>query len=77
MKFIEIWTYKIPQYSKTNQLEWAFIFEDDVDFNDPSKISLPNYIASLKEMMNNFQVQKYGFFIWAFVDQTLIMIVNH
>lgn len=51
LAFIDLWTYVIPKYSQNNQLQWSFIFEDDVNFNDPSKIGLRNYIVPLQEFM--------------------------
>ncbi len=63
LSFIDLWTYEIPKYSENNEFQWSFIFEDDVNFNDPSKVGLRNYITSLQEFMNNPDVQiKDGFF---------------
>jgi hypothetical protein len=62
LAFTEIWTYEIPKQSKHNELEWSFIFEDDVNFMNPSLVSLSNFIAPLQELMNNPEVQhKHGF----------------
>jgi len=62
LAFVDIWTYEIPKYSNNNELEWSFIFEDDVNFCDPSTVSLPNFIAPLQEIMHNPEVQlKDGF----------------
>jgi len=62
LAFLDLWTYKIANESKTNEFKWTFIFEDDVNFTDPSNVSLPNYIAPLEELMYNPEVQmKHGF----------------
>jgi hypothetical protein len=62
LTFIELWTYKIPDESK-NVYEWAFIFEDDVNFNKPQNVFLPDFIQPLKEFMYTPEVQvKDGFF---------------
>lgn len=61
--FVDIWTYKIHSKPNSHDLEWTFIFEDDVRFNDPRKVFLPNYISALEEMMDNPEIQiKDGFF---------------
>lgn len=61
--FLELWTYKIPETSKTDEYEWSFIFEDDVNFIDANSMSLPNFIAPLQQLMTNREVQhKHGFF---------------
>ena len=64
LAFIELWTYKIPNHNlKTNEFEWTFIFEDDVNFTDPIKIGLKNYIQPLEELMYNNEIRyKHGFF---------------
>lgn len=73
LTFIDLWTYVIPNRSNTNELEWSFIFEDDVNFYDPSKISLPNYISALEEFMYNPEIQiKHGFFYLGICGPTLI-----
>jgi hypothetical protein len=64
LTFIELWTYEIPKYSKDNELSWTFIFEDDVNFNSPSKFYLRNYIASLEELIYNPGVQINDGFIY-------------
>jgi hypothetical protein len=64
LTFVEIWTYEIPKYSKDNELEWSFIFEDDVDFWDPAGISLTNYIEPLKELIYNPEVQNKDGFVY-------------
>jgi hypothetical protein len=51
LAFVRIWTYEIPKYSKNGELEWSFVFEDDVNFIEPSKVSLLNYINALQELM--------------------------
>jgi len=62
LTFIDIWTYKIPNDLNSNEYEWTFIFEDDVNFVDPSKVSLLNYITTLQELMYNKEIQsKHGF----------------
>ena len=62
LAFIELWTYKIPNHSKTNEVEWTFIFEDDVNFNDPVKFGLTNYIKPLRELMYNDEIRsEHGF----------------
>lgn len=61
--FVTLWTHEIPKYSTNNELEWSFIFEDDVDFIDPSKFLLSNYLHPLEELMNNPVIQlKHGLF---------------
>ncbi|CAF4231249.1 unnamed protein product, partial [Rotaria sordida] len=58
-----IWTYEITKYSKYGELEWSFIFEDDVNFVEPSKVSLPNYINALQALMYHPEIQfKHGIF---------------
>lgn len=61
LAFIQIWTYEIPKRSK-NQLDWTFIFEDDVNFIDTPKPALSNLTGPLRKMMNNPEIQiKDGF----------------
>ena len=62
LAFIELWTYKIPNHSKTNEFEWTFIFEDDVNFNDPATVGLTDFIKPLEELMYNDEIRsKHGF----------------
>ena len=80
LTFIDLWTKEI---SPRNDSEWSFIFEDDVNFTDPSIVSLSNYIASLEELMHNPKIRdKDGFFYLGicgpqFVNDTKSMNVNH
>jgi hypothetical protein len=63
ISFATIWTYEIQKYSQVDDDEWSFVFEDDVNFLDPSKFSLPNYISALQELMNNPEIhQKHELF---------------
>jgi hypothetical protein len=57
LSFVTVWTYEIPKYSTNNELEWSFVFEDDVDFLEPSKFSLPNYINAIQELMHHPEIQ--------------------
>lgn len=60
--FIELWAYKIPELS-TNEFDWSFIFEDDVDFVNATDVSLPNFNEPMKEFLNDRQIRmKDGFF---------------
>ena len=62
LAFIDLWTYIIPKKAAGDDLYWSFIFEDDVNFNDPAKVALTNFTGALLEMMFNPQVQlKDGF----------------
>jgi hypothetical protein len=70
LTFLDLWTYIISNTSK-NDFEWTFIFEDDVNFNDPSTVSLPNYIAPLQQLMDNREIQqKDGFFYLGICEPT-------
>lgn len=61
--FVTLWSYEIQKDSTAGELDWSFIFEDDVDFIDPSNFSLPNYISALQELMYNPEIQlKHGLF---------------
>ncbi|UJR32546.1 hypothetical protein I4U23_020008 [Adineta vaga] len=63
LTFIDLWTYVIPTHSVGNELQWSFIFEDDVNFCKPSEVYLKNFISPLQEMMSHPGVQlKDGFF---------------
>ncbi|CAF4237048.1 unnamed protein product, partial [Adineta steineri] len=63
LSFINVWTYEIPKYSKNGDLEWSLVFEDDVNFVEPSKFSLSNYINILQDIMQNSEIQlNHGFF---------------
>ena len=64
LSFIDLWTYVIPKHSKHDELQWSFIFEDDVNFNNSSKVFLPNYISALQELMINPDVQLKDGFIY-------------
>ena len=55
--FVTLLSNEIPKYLVNSEFEWAFVFEDDVDFIDPSKFSLPNYINPTKELMYNPEIQ--------------------
>ena len=83
LSFIDLWTKKI---SPQNDYDWSFVFEDDVNFANPSVVSLSNYIAPLERLMYNPQVRENdGFFYLGicgpqFVNETrslLSMGVNH
>lgn len=61
--FLDLWTYEIAKNSKDNEYEWTFIFEDDVNFNNASRVSLTNYNEPLREFMLIPEIQvKDGFF---------------
>ncbi|CAF1351716.1 unnamed protein product [Adineta steineri] len=63
LAFVDLWTYEIPKYSNNSEFEWSFVFEDDVNFGDPSRVSLKNFIIPLKEFMQRPQIQlEDGFF---------------
>jgi hypothetical protein len=63
ISFVTLWTYEFTKYSTNDELEWSFIFEDDVNFIEPSKVSLPNYINALQELMHHPEIQhKHGMF---------------
>ncbi len=55
--FVTLWTYEIPKFSTNDELEWSFVFEDDVDFIEPSNFSLPNYINAIQELMHHPEVR--------------------
>jgi hypothetical protein len=57
LSFIHVWTYEIPKYSINDDYQWSFVFEDDINFIEPSKFSLPNYINVLQELMQNSEIQ--------------------
>jgi hypothetical protein len=57
LSFITVWTYEIPKYSKNGEREWSFVFEDDVNFIEPSKVSLLNYTNAVQELMQNQEIQ--------------------
>ena len=67
VSIIQIWTYAIPKHT-SSELQWSFIFEDDVNVIDmittPHQISTwSNYTAMLQELMHDEEVQeKDGFF---------------
>ncbi len=63
ISFVTVWTDEIPKYSPNDELEWSFVFEDDVDFIEPSKVSLPNYISAIQELMHHPDIQlNHGMF---------------
>ncbi|UJR07948.1 hypothetical protein I4U23_012227 [Adineta vaga] len=63
LSFVNVWTHEIPKYSKNNELQWSFIFEDDVNFVNPSNFSLRNYIHPLEDMMKHPEIHlKDGLF---------------
>jgi hypothetical protein len=64
LSFIFVWTYEIPKYSQyNNDNEWSFVFEDDVNFIRPSKVSLSNYIEALQKLMTNTEIHfQHGLF---------------
>jgi hypothetical protein len=55
--FVTLWAYEIPKFSTNDELEWSFVFEDDVDFVEPSNFSLPNYINAIQELMHHPEVR--------------------
>ena len=62
LTFIEIWSYEIPKYSKDNEYQWSFIFEDSVNFLNSSMFRITNLTGPLEEIMNNRDIQmKDGF----------------
>ncbi len=61
--FVTLWTYEIQKFSTNDELEWSFVFEDDVNFIEPSNFSLPNYINAIQELMHHPEIQlKHGAF---------------
>ncbi|CAF1484859.1 unnamed protein product [Rotaria sp. Silwood1] len=69
--FVYLWTYELIKYSKNNELEWSFIFEDDVDFIEPSKVSLSNYINAVQVLMNHSEIRlKHGMFYLGMCGRT-------
>ena len=61
--FVDIWTKEIPQRSTSNEHQWSFIFEDDVDIINASSVSLPNFIQPLRQLMFNVEIERdHGFF---------------
>jgi hypothetical protein len=64
---VQIWTYEIPKYA-SDELEWSFFFEDDVNIIDPKTASPVisswfNYTPILQELMHDLEVQEeHGFF---------------
>jgi hypothetical protein len=63
ISFVTLWTYEVTKYSTNGELEWSFIFEDDVNFVEPSKFSLPNYINAVHQLMHHPEIQlKHGLF---------------
>ncbi|CAF1129313.1 unnamed protein product [Adineta ricciae] len=63
LSFIDLWTYEIAKYSTSNELQWSFIFEDDVNFVPPSNFSLKTYINAIEQLMDHPEIQsKHGFF---------------
>jgi len=64
ISFVTVWTYEIPKYSQyNNDEEWSFVFEDDLDFIEPSKFSLSNSNGPLKELMINSEIHlQHGLF---------------
>ncbi|CAF1119540.1 unnamed protein product [Adineta steineri] len=68
LAFVDLWTYEIPKSSNNNnnnnEFEWSFIFEDDVNFCDPSQVSLLNFIEPLQELTHNQQIQQNDGFVY-------------
>jgi hypothetical protein len=63
ISFVTLWTYEVTKYSTNGELEWSFIFEDDVNFIEPSNFSLPNYINAVQQLMHHPEIQlKHGVF---------------
>lgn len=63
LAFVQLWSYEIPKYSKGNENQWSFIFEDDVNFINGQIYQVTNISAAVQEMMNNRQIQyDDGFF---------------
>ena len=62
LAFVDLWTAVIPKYSAKDDLQWSFIFEDDINFVSPARVSLLDYTSALQEMMANPEIQlKDGF----------------
>ena len=57
ISFATLWTYEIIKYATGDESEWSFIFEDDVDFVEPSRFGLPNYLDALQQLMSHPQAQ--------------------
>lgn len=61
LSFIDLWAKEIAQ---ENDNDWSFVFEDDVNFRDPSIVSLPNYIIALEELISNSHIRENDGFIY-------------
>ena len=57
ISFATLWTYEIIKYSTGDELEWSFIFEDDVDFVEPSRFGLSDYLDALQQLMSHPEAQ--------------------
>ena len=74
--FINLWTYQIPADLKDDEDEWAFIFEDDVNFVNSTTCFQKNFIETMNVFLNNPEIRKkHGFLylgicgpIWDNVD---------
>ena len=57
ISFATLCTYEISKYATGDELEWSFMFEDDVDFVEPSKFGLSSYLDALQQLMYHPEVQ--------------------
>ena len=64
LAFVELWTYIIPGQSTKDPYEWSFIFEDDVNFINPTRVSLLSYNNALQQLMNDPEIQRKDGFIY-------------
>ena len=64
LAFVELWTYVIPEQSSKDPYEWSFIFEDDVNFINPTRVSLLSYTNALQQLMNDPEIQRKDGFIY-------------
>ena len=64
LAFVDLWTYVIPKESASDPYEWSFIFEDDVNFINPSKVALLSYNNALKELLYNPEIQRQDGFVY-------------
>lgn len=62
ISFIDLWTFTIPVDTNYADSQWSFVFEDDVNFNNPQKVFLNDYTNAMKELMEHPEVRRDGFF---------------
>ena len=77
LAFIDLWSYVIPKHSMRDELQWSFIFEDDVNFNNASEVFLPNYISALQELMKDPDVQLKDGFIYLGICGPMFLNTTH